>query len=333
MARQKRLNIPGAIYHVITRGHNRVAIFKSHHDRREFIRRLECVLTKTGCRCYAWALMPNHIHLLLRISDYSLSGFMRKLLTGYAIYFNHRYDRIGYLFQNRFKSILCQEEMYFLELVRYLHLNPVRASILKTMSELDSYAWTGHSTLIGKRHNSWQITDEVLSRFGKGKEAITGYRQFLEDGWQMGKRDDLCGGGLKRSAGGWNGVLELKRNHEYWRGEEQVLGDGEFVNQILNRAEELMAKAEKYKRKGWTLERLAATICNMMHISQSELKLKGRKNKISYAKGLIAYWGCREFGFSGAAIARYLEISAPAVHKNFQIGEKLVVEGNIKLIS
>jgi putative transposase len=162
MARQKRLNLPGAIYHVIARGLNGAALFKDREDREEFLRWLKRALDNTACRCHAWALMTNHVHLLVQTSETSLSEFARKTLTGYAKYFNRRYKRRGYVYQNRYKSILCQEDAYLLELVRYIHLNPVRAGIVGTLGELDRYPWTGHSAFLGKSAWKFQCTGDIL---------------------------------------------------------------------------------------------------------------------------------------------------------------------------
>jgi hypothetical protein len=215
----------------------------------------------------------------------TISETMRKILSGYAIGFNRRHKRRGYLYQNRYKSILCQEDIYLLELIRYIHLNPVRAGIVKDIETLNSYPWTGHSVLIGKNKNQFQRVNEVLKIFGsKRNSAIKRYQEYIKDGWTEGKRDDLIGGGLKRSAGGWEGVLELKKIKDPWRGDERILGDGEFVNRILKKAEELMIKQEKIKQKGWTISRLAQTACELMSITEGDLKKKGRKNNISYAR-------------------------------------------------
>ncbi len=122
MPRQKRINIPGAVHHIIVRGLNGQELFYDDKDRIELISRLKTALQATECQCYAWSIMPNHFHLLIRTGKISLSDLMRKVLTGYAIYFNRRHKRSGYVYQNRYKSILCQEDVYLLELVRYIHL-------------------------------------------------------------------------------------------------------------------------------------------------------------------------------------------------------------------
>ena len=106
-------------------------------------------LNETQTQCYAWALVPNHFHLLLRTGPTSLKKVMGRLMTGYAVTFNKRHKRSGHLFQNRYKSVVCEEDAYLLELVRYIHLNPLRADLVKDLKELDKYAWTGHSAILG----------------------------------------------------------------------------------------------------------------------------------------------------------------------------------------
>src|SRR5512141_1395019 len=129
MPRQARLDAPGTLHHVIVRGVDRGAIVKDDADREGFIARLGDVAQATGTAVYAWALLPNHGHLLVRSGAAGLPLFMRRLLTGYAVTFNHRHKRTGHLFQNRYKSIVCEEDNYFRELVRYIHLNPLRAKL------------------------------------------------------------------------------------------------------------------------------------------------------------------------------------------------------------
>ena len=130
MPRKSRIDAPGALHHVIARGIERGQIFRNDGDRSHFLIRLGDILTETNTACYAWALIPNHFHLLLRTGNVTISTTMRRLLTGYANWFNRRHRRYGHLFQNRYKSILCQEDAYLLELVRYIHLNPLRAGIV-----------------------------------------------------------------------------------------------------------------------------------------------------------------------------------------------------------
>jgi len=137
MPRQARIDAVGALHHIIIRGIERKRIFQDDLDRNDFVSRLAHILPETGTLCYAWALLPNHAHLLLRTGLAPIAEVMRRLLTGYAIRYNHRHRRHGHLFQNRYKSILCQEDVYLLELVRYIHLNPLRAKVVNDLIELE----------------------------------------------------------------------------------------------------------------------------------------------------------------------------------------------------
>ena len=143
MPRKSRIDAPGAMHHIIVRGIDRQKLFKNDEDRNNFLSRLGVILTETKTDCYAWALIPNHFHLLLRTGNVSISKVMRRLLTGYAGWYNRRHGRYGHLFQNRYKSILCQEDAYLLELVRYIHLNPLRAKVVPDLNTLDGYPYSG----------------------------------------------------------------------------------------------------------------------------------------------------------------------------------------------
>ena len=149
MARTARLDAPGVFYHVMIRGIERRNIFRNRKDREDLLERLSRLLPETRTACYAWAFLSNHAHFLFRTGEIPLSNFMRRLLTGYVVGFNHRHARHGQLFQNRFKSIVCQEEVYLKELVRYIHLNPIRAGLVAGTDKLDRYPYCGHSALLG----------------------------------------------------------------------------------------------------------------------------------------------------------------------------------------
>jgi len=199
----------------MARGIERSAIFRDDADRNEFIRRLGQIATVGVFEVFAWALMPNHFHLLLKTGLAPLSAAMRSLLTGHAIRFNRRHDRAGHVFQNRYRSIVCEEESYFLELVRYIHLNPLRAGIVGSIAALDTYPYAGHSAVLGIVQRRWQRTDVVLSSFGGlNATAQKSYREFVAQGAPLGRRPELQGGGLVRSAGSWTAVHELRRARE-----------------------------------------------------------------------------------------------------------------------
>ena len=134
MPRKARIDAPGALHHIIVRGIERKAIFKDDSDRENFLDRLSAIVSESETGCYGWALMTNHVHMILKTGLSPVSTVMRRLLTGYAVSFNRRHRRHGQLFQNRYKSFLCEEDVYLKELVRYIHLNPLRAKIVKRLS-------------------------------------------------------------------------------------------------------------------------------------------------------------------------------------------------------
>lgn len=212
MPRKARIDAPGALHHIIVRGIERGVIFYDDIDRDRFIERFSRICIDTDTRCYAWSLIPNHLHLLLKTGTMPIRRIMQKLLTGYAVSFNRRHARTGYLFQNRYKSILCQEEPYLLELVRYIHLNPLRADIVADMNGLERFAYCGHGTLLGIRRQDWQNVQDVLHLFSFDLSvARTKYREFVAAGISMGRRNDLIGGGLIRNSGGWEQVIANRR--------------------------------------------------------------------------------------------------------------------------
>jgi len=204
MPRQARLDAPGVLQHVMARGIERRKIFWDDKDRSSFLERFAVILEETQTQCYAWALIPNHFHILLRTGATPLSTVMRRLMTGYAVTFNIRHRRSGHLFQNRYKSVVCEEETYLLELTRYIHLNPLRAKLVEDLKSLDKYPWTGHSVLVGKQKNplvpeippaieedkylAEKTVDEVLRHFGSAlNDARQHYWAFVEKGIKHGR--------------------------------------------------------------------------------------------------------------------------------------------------
>jgi len=238
MPRQARLDIPGLVYHVMSRGIEGTDIFLGNKDKDQFLEKLsEAAASKGGPALYAWTLMSNHFHLLVRPGATHLSTIMQRLMTGYAVNFNKKYERVGHLFQNRYKSIVVEEDSYFLELVRYIHLNPIRAGMVKSMTGLAQYRYTGHSVILGKRDYPVQDVDEVLGRFSDRRpSALQEYRSFVEAGIDQGAREDLRGGGLVRSAGGIAAVM-ARGIEEREAADERILGSGDFVDSVLEAKE------------------------------------------------------------------------------------------------
>ena len=165
MPRLARLDAPGVLHHIMIRGIERRNIFRIKKDREDFLKRLSILLPEIQTCCYAWVLMSNHAHILLRTGNVPISTVMRRLLTGYVVSFNRRHKRRGHLFQNRYKSIVCQEDIYLRELVRYIHLNPVRAGIVRDLTQLNTHAYSGYSAIMGEEERPWQDISYVLGYY------------------------------------------------------------------------------------------------------------------------------------------------------------------------
>jgi REP element-mobilizing transposase RayT len=327
MPRKSRIDAAGALHHVIARGIERRVIFRDDYDRDLFLDRLGVILDQTKTHCYAFALIPNHFHLLLRTGLAPLAQVMRRLLTAYAIRHNRRHKRSGHLFQNRYKSILCQEESYFLELVRYIHLNPLRAGIVAMTEGLEEFRYCDHGPILGRHANSWQDVDGVLRLFaGETSLARTAYLRFVEEGATAGRRDDLVGGGLIRSSGGWTNVLAMRRDNLFRKSDERILGDGDFVDRVLSEAQERMERRYHLKAMGFDMESVADHVCRLLTIDREELFTPGKEPAKVVARSLFCYFAVNELGTSQSELSYHLDLSAAAVSMAVKRGQKLVKE-------
>ena len=333
MPRKARIDAPGALHHIIVRGIEKRKIFKDHADRKSFIKRLGDILSGSKTPCYAWALMPNHFHLLLKTGLTPIATIMRRLLTGHAVYFNHRHRRIGHLFQNRYKSILCQEETYLMELVRYIHLNPLRAKQVSDLKKLDRYPYCGHSVLLGNHPNDWQSVDETLKLFGE-KLSVTRrrYHEFVKKGVNQGRRPDLVGGGLIRSIGGWQAFKAFDRADAHLKSDERILGDSEFVEEVLKKAKEQRERRYQLKATGFNIDQVAEKVAARLGIQCKQVWGKGKHPQTVMARSLLCYWAVHELGISATALARRIGITQPAVSQSVKRGEAIAKENGFELI-
>lgn len=334
MPRAARLDAPGVLHHIMIRGIERRKIFLNEKDHEDFLERLSILLPETKTACYAWSLMPNHAHFLFRTGAVPISRLMRRLLTGYAVGFNLRHKRKGHLFQNRYKSIVCQEDAYLRELVRYIHLNPVRASLVTDVAELKWYPYCGHSALMGKSKRPWQDADYVLRYFGESiRKAKSEYEAYVEEGVERGRREELTGGGLIRSLGGWSEAKKLsQKGSDHVMSDERILGDSEFVDSVLSQANEEYERPYELKRHGYDLERIAGRVAEICGMEKEDVLSKGRQKKRVRARSIFCYWAVREAGISLRTLARRLGISAPGVGYAVERGEAIVRENNYLLM-
>ncbi|MFB0507050.1 MAG: transposase [Thermodesulfobacteriota bacterium] len=328
MPRGPRLDTEGALHHIMVRGLEGRKIFSSNTDRRDLVGRFASVVPETEARVYAWSLMPNHFHLLVRTGRMRLSSIMRKILTGYAVSFNSRHKRLGHLFQNRYKSILVEEEPYLLELVRYIHLNPLRAGLVAGIEELDSYPWSGHAVLMGKGDHSWQDSEYILTQFARRVEqARRAYWEFVLAGIDQGRRDDLVGGGLVRSVGGWKQVKALRRGREKWSYDERILGSGDFVRSILDEAKPKEASTGfRDKVPSRAIDSLIEVLASRLHLSSTEVTGGGRWRRVIEARSLISYVAVREYGMSLTEVSRALGVSKQSILRGVERGERVLRE-------
>jgi REP element-mobilizing transposase RayT len=316
MPRQARLDMPGALHHIMIRGINKSDIFIDDEDREKFLERLGKNILKGRCSVYAWVLMNNHVHILFKSGERGISEVMRKVLSWYAQYFNHKHKRSGHLFENRYKSILCEEDRYLLALVRYIHLNPVRAGIVKDVKGLDKYSWSGHRAFIGKADYEWMDKKYVLEQFSNRKKtALKEYYKFIEERISTGYNEELTGGGLIRSAGGWSNVLSMRTRKEKAEYDERILGGSDFVSNILKDTEENELRQLKLRLKGKSIKSIMEEECKGSKVNLIELKNGSRRKKVSFVRRKIACRSVEELGLSFAEIARNLGVDTSAISK------------------
>lgn len=176
MPRSTRIHYPGALYHAMARGNNGERTFHDDTDRLSFLEMLTEIKIRSSFKLYSFCLMSNHFHLLLEVDQIPLSVIMQRVLTRYCKYFNIRYHRIGHLFQSRYKPILCQKDSYLLQLLRYIHLNPVRANMVENPSD---WPWSSHIDYLGLRHHPLIDSQFPLSLFHPNPtQARNIYAQF-----------------------------------------------------------------------------------------------------------------------------------------------------------
>ncbi|RPH52078.1 MAG: transposase [Desulfobacteraceae bacterium] len=322
MPRLGRLDAPGVLHHVMGRGIEKRKIFLGDEDRNDFIDRLSALVQKGAIEIYAWVLMPNHFHILCKSKNLPLASSMRKLLTGYVVNYNKRHRRYGHLFQNRYKSIVCQEDAYLKELVRYIHLNLLRAGLVNDLKELDRNPWSGHSALVGKIKREWQNTEYVLSYFGGTRNAKKNYSQYINEGIDQGRRAELVGGGLIRSMGGWSAVLASRRRGGREIADQRILGDGDFVKTVISGLDDLVKKNLRLSGQRIDIKALAEKISERYNISIGELLSGSRRREVVKARCAISLIGVRELGYSGADVARYLGVTNSCVTRLISAGGK-----------
>jgi REP element-mobilizing transposase RayT len=258
MGRMIRIEYPGALYHITSRGNERKNIFMDNSDRLKFLKYLEDYHERYGILIYCYVLMDNHYHLVLETPQGNLQKVMHGINGGYTIYFNRRHKRAGHLFQGRYKGILVDKENYLLELSRYVHLNPVRARIVKHPEEYEWSSFTGY--LDQRKRLKWIQYSSILSIFGQDETTATqNYYEFVkkETPWsECNPLENLYG--------------------------KAILGDKVFVNQIKTLLQDLPISGEITERNSFieyiNPDDLINAVAQEFRVSEGELRKKGGKN-------------------------------------------------------
>ncbi len=258
MARKPRIHYPGAVYHVILRGNGKQNIFFEEQDRYRFYLLLQEGIERYRHLVHAFCLMTNHIHLVVQVADIPLSRIMQNLSFRYTRWANWRHDRSGHLFQGRYKSVLVDGDSYLLELVRYVHLNPVRARMVTAPEE---YPWTSHRAYCGREVIPWLTTEPTLSMFSaKRASALRAYVAFIRDGLAGGRRPEFHGEGVADS---------------------RVYGDDAFVARMTGEREENFGKV--------SVEEIISAVCGRYSLPPEDLARPGKERTAAQARSMAAW--------------------------------------------
>lgn len=256
---------------------------------------------------------------------------MRRLLTGYAQQFNRRHHRHGQLFQNRYKSILCEEDSYLLELVRYIHLNPLRVGLVKDLRQLRFYRYSGHAVLMGTLEYDWQKKDDVLRLFGETEsQGRSRYASFVAMGVNQGRRPELVGGGLLRSIGGWSALKVQLSQDMRIKGDERILGSGDFVERVIRGADEELEQRALLKRQGFDLEALLRKVADYYKIDMDGLKTGIKERSIVKARYVLCYLAVRKLKMTATEVALKLNITPSAVSKAVIRGQSILRQAGVE---
>jgi len=262
MSRKRRIHHIGGFYHIMVRGNNGQPIFFSDSDRCKFLLLLQEMSERFGCRIHGFCLMSNHVHLVLQVSEKHISAPMHDLLFRYTRYINQKQNRIGHLFQGRFKSILVEEGDYLIELIRYVHLNPVRAGIV---SKPEDYRWSSHRVLLGRAILVWLTVDWVLNKFDVHENiARKCYEKFVN--YEVLSDND---------------VEKFKHGSH----EGRFLGTDEFVKRLIEENNSHSRLSQKY-----SLNDLIMLVCEKLGQPLSVLKLPGKEREGTKARSFVAYF-------------------------------------------
>jgi REP element-mobilizing transposase RayT len=290
MARKPRLEVEGGLYHLITRGVDRRDIFHSPEDHKKFLALLAVQKEKLPFFLYAYCLMTNHVHLLIERMTDDVGRIMHRVLTGYTQYYNRKYRRSGHLLQGRHKAILCQSDPYTAELVRYIHLNPIRAKMVR---KVENYPFSSHRAYMGLGPVGIVDVDPVLRRFGARKsKARENFVKFVAAGMKLGHLDSL---------------YETKAG---------VLGSEEFVDSMIHRMGEFTPKGtpRAVATREFDGEALIAAVESVCGVNRQEFCGRSKGGLIVRAREAFVLSG-RRSGASVTDLARLTGLDVACISR------------------
>jgi putative transposase len=297
----------------MARTFNELALFRDNEDRRFYLACLSKRIQETGFICYAWVLMDTHVHLLIRTTDDPLWRLMKALNGDYARYYNLRYERRGPLFCDRYKSIATQDQNYLEQVVRYIHLNPMRAGICTTIDRLNNYHWSGHRAIVHNEMNGFQEIRQVLRRFGKTYSAARkNYLAYIKAG--IGNDNSDCFVSAVRAS---NEGSSDKNKTECW-----VIGDADFQKSVLAKAAQTRLSLARYKREGIELKDVLQMICRRIGIGEHEMMARSTRSIQAEARMVFCYFAS-SLEFPTIETGRFLGIGQAAVSHAARKGKKI----------
>jgi len=297
MPRKKRIALIGEIHHVMSRGLDGDKIFRDDTDRKKLLSIIANAFLDAGCKCYAWVLMDNHYHLVIRPTHQSLQRIMQRINGSYARSFNIRHHRRGYLFQDRYKSLATQDYWYLRELIRYVHLNPLRAGIVQSLDDLSGYYWSGHRQILGLGNLPWYSENEVLGKFGKMRsEARKSYLKWLSEGINADE--------------GWG---PKATEQEKGVNDPRITGEASFVKKATEEFHKEQVIRNRAKQNRPELVELFKTVCSEYDMSVDMALTRGRRDKRSEAKVIFCKRAAFLMGYSLREISTFLGVNASSV--------------------
>ena len=302
MPQMIRLQSPESFYHIMARGIDGHNLFNDDEDHYEFLKRLAKSLLNSGHRCITFNLMDNHYHLFVRSSEKPLSSLMRPLNSGYARWYNKKNKRQGYLFQSPFKSLLCQNSHHLSELIRYIHLNPLRANLINSYPNLSDWKWSGHNLLLNNANAigaDFVDRKTMLDLFSQNEnDALKMYHQYMLEG--IDNSNMRVSGWLPKTE-----QIELVRAQ---KGGSAVIGDLHFVRNAMENNPIGLRHLHRKEDYSDVLRSIALEACHKFNITLDDLKTRGRKNTRSRAREYFCYKVHEEEKLPLGVIANFLVI-------------------------